>query len=412
MIENIQRMKRISMTLQDISEKQKKSVLEYLCSLLHENQDLILKENQKDIDLAIKNGQSEAFVDRLQLSSSRIQSMQASLIEIAKEKSIFDEVCSEWVNTDGLNIKKVRVPLGLILMIYESRPNITIEAAALALKSSNGIILRGGKDAYQTNVILYRLFVQALETENIPIDTVYLVEDLRREFIAELVRMDQVIDLAIARGSEEMIRSIRSSATIPIFGHGKGTCHVYIDQDADLKMAASIAYNSKVQRPGVCNAMECLLVHQNIAEVFLPLICDAFRKANVNIKGCGTVHQIIPNVELATPTDQGKEYLGLTVFIKVVSNTDEAIQYINTYGSGHTDAIVSDNLNVANFFLRTVDTSAVLHNTSTRMHDGGVFGLGAEIGISTQKLHARGTIAAKDLTTTKYVVSGTGQVRT
>ena len=411
MRKDIQKIKQASRLLQNVSDEQKKSVLEFLARELKIHQDAILAENQKDIHIAIQTKKSQAFVDRLQLTPSRIQSMRDSIIAIANEKSVFDGVMDEWTNKDGLLIQKIRVPLGLILMIYESRPNITIEATALALKSSNGIILRGGRESYNTNVILHRLFQKSLEKEGISRDSIYLVEDLSREFVTQLVQMDQDIDIAIARGSEEMIRSIRASATVPVFGHGKGTCHIYIDKDADLSMAKSIVVNAKVQRPGVCNAMECLLVHQEIATSFLPSICEALSEFNVTIKGCEKVQTMIPNVEPSTDADQGKEYLGLTLLIKVVRDVDDAIQYINTYGSGHTDAIVTEHSKIAELFLKSVDASAVLHNTSTRMHDGGVFGLGAEIGISTQKLHARGTIAARDLTTTKYVVIGTGQIR-
>lgn len=406
-----ERAKKASREMALVSDSIKKLALEFAASALVEHESEIIQANGKDLKAAKKKNLSSALVDRLTLNSKRIGDMAKALREIAVLPDPVGKVVSEWKNDSGMTIQKVRVPLGVIAMVYESRPNVTVEAAALCLKAGNSVILRGGSEAIHSNSALSRVMIRAIVEKGIPEDAVSFIEDTDRKNIYALGLMDDAIDLLIARGSETMVREIRKKAAVPVLGHGKGVCHVYVDKDADLKMAEEIAFNSKVQRPGVCNAMETLLVHKDVARDFLPRIGKRYFDAHVMIKGDPQTKKILPDVQRASEKDWSEEYLDLIVSIRVVASLHSAIEHVNRYGSGHTDAIVTENQDRANRFLKEADSAAVFHNVSTRMHDGGVFGLGAEIGISTQKLHARGTMGVQELTTTKYAAHGSGQIR-
>ena len=394
-----------------LSDAVKKHALEKAANALVIHQLVVLKANEKDVAEAKKARLSSALIDRLTLTPKRVEAMAQALKEIAAQPDPVGEVVEERATADGLRLKRVRVPLGVIAMVYESRPNVTVESAALCLKSGNSVILRGGSEALQSNLALGKIFTQAVEEAGVPPHAVTVVSDTDRKNIYELARMNDLIDLIIARGSERMVLDIREKATVPVLGHGKGVCHVYVDEKADLKMAEQIAFNAKVQRPGVCNAMETLLVHKAVAKQFLPAIGKRYDEAGVILKGDDASRKILPGLKKATEEDWSEEYLDLILSIKVVDSVDEAVRHINRYGSGHTDAIVTGDDGAAERFLKGVDSAAVFRNASTRMHDGGVFGLGAEIGISTQKLHARGSMGARELTTTKFVGEGSGQIR-
>lgn len=394
-----------------ISNKVKRTALKQAASLILSQSKKILKANRKDLEAAKKMKLSPALLDRLLLNEKRISDMAKSLKEIANLPDPVGEVTEEWKNSTGMKIKKVRVPLGVIAMVYESRPNVTVESAALCLKAGNAVILRGGSEAIRSNSILCDLFSKAVSSSGIPANAVNLIRNTDRKNIYKLCTMNQSVDLVIARGSERMVHEIQKRATVPVLGHGKGVCHIYVDRQANLKMAEEIAFNAKVQRPGVCNAMETLLVHNAIAKKFLLKIGKRYLTARVILKGDERSRRILPNIKKAAEEDWSTEYLDLVLSVKVVDSVESAIEHINRYGSGHTEAIVTENRKTAEKFLKEVDSAAVFHNVSTRMHDGGVFGLGAEIGISTQKLHARGTMGVRELTTTKYVVSGSGQIR-
>ena len=371
----------------------------------------ILFRNEIDVEAAREAGLGEVLIERLILTEASLKSMAQGVREIAGQKDPVGEVLESWTRPNGIRIDKVRVALGVIAMIYESRPNVTVDASALCLKAGNAVLLRGGSEAINSNRALVAAVAKALQAAGAPEGAVQLLDDTSRESVMELIRLNQFVDLVIARGSEEMIHHIMKNATVPVLGHGKGVCHVYVDEAANLTIAGKIAVNAKVQRPGVCNAMETLLVHQKAAAVFLPKIAELYAAAHVEIRGDDAVRALIPSALPATEEDWRTEYLDLIVSIRVVESLDQAIEHINRYGSGHSDAIITENTAQAERFLSEVDSAAVFHNASTRLHDGSVFGLGAEIGISTRKFHARGTMGARELTTTKYIVHGTGQIR-
>jgi glutamate-5-semialdehyde dehydrogenase len=394
-----------------LSSDDKKRVLLEIADALEAAVPDILFHNEIDVEAARESGLNAALIDRLALTDHSLKAMAQGVREIAQQSDPVAEVLESWTRPSGIRIEKVRVPLGVIAMIYESRPNVTIDAAALCLKSGNAVLLRGGSEAIDSNRALVSVIAKALRAAGLPEGSVQLLEDTNRESIMEIIRMNQLIDLVIARGSEEMIDHVMKNATVPVLGHGKGVCHVYVDEKANLAMAEKIAFNAKVQRPGVCNAMETLLVHQHVAPDFLPKIAQLYEAAHVEIRGDEETRKTIPSAMPATEEDWRTEYLDLIVSIRVVASLDQAIEHINRYGSGHSDSIVTEDAAAAKRFLNEVDSAAVFHNASTRLHDGSVFGLGAEIGISTRKLHARGTMGARELTTTKYVVHGTGQIR-
>jgi glutamate-5-semialdehyde dehydrogenase len=400
-----------SRSMATLASDAKKRILESMAGAIDRAADDILFHNEIDVEAARQSNLNPAILERLVLTAKSVAAMAQGVREIATQPDPVGEVLANWTRPIGIQIEKIRVPLGVIGMIYESRPNVTVDAAALSLKAGNAIVLRGGSEALNSNRMLVKVLAQAAKESGLPEGAVQLLDDSSREGVMELIHLHQLVDLIIARGSEEMINHVMKNATVPVLGHGKGVCHVYVDEKADLAMAEKIAFNAKVQRPGVCNAMETLLVHKAVAERFIPRIGQAYAAAKVEIRGDDATRALIPAALPATEEDWFTEYLDLIVSIRVVDSLQAAIDHINRYGSGHSDSIVTADAAHAAAFLNQVDSAAVFHNASTRLHDGSVFGLGAEIGISTRKLHARGTMGARELTTTKYVVRGTGQIR-
>jgi glutamate-5-semialdehyde dehydrogenase len=378
---------------------------------LQAQRETILAANAEDLSRAEESGLTPAQLDRLRLTPARFEAVLEGLRQVAALPDPVGQIIDGWVRPNGLEIRKVRVPLGVLLFIYESRPNVTADAAALAIKSGNAILLRGGKEAYASNHALVAALQTALRRVGLPEAALQLVSTPNREAVSELLKLRQYIDLAIPRGGESLIRTVTAQATMPVLKHYLGNCHVYVDRTADLEMALKILLNAKCQRPGVCNAAESLLVHQEVAAAFLPVAAAALRENRVELRGCPRTCELVPCDKPATDDDFAAEYLDLILSIKVVRDLDEAISHINRYGSGHTDAIVTRDLAAARRFTAEVDSAAVLVNASTRFHDGFEFGLGAEIGISTDKFHARGPCGLLELTTYKYVVFGDGQVR-
>jgi glutamate-5-semialdehyde dehydrogenase len=400
-----------SRKLQLVSTDIKNKALNAMADALAKSKDDILLHNEIDVEAAKEAGLADALLDRLMLDSERILAMSRSLKDIAALPDPDGEIIADWTPPAGIHIQKVRVPLGVVAMIYESRPNVTVDASGLCLKSGNAVVLRGGSEAFNTNHALIKVIAPAAYAAGLPEGSIQFIETTDRAAITDLIKLDTLVDLVIPRGGEEMIRFVRENATVPVLAHGKGVCHTFVDRAADLEMAKKIALNAKCQRPGVCNAMETLLVHKDIADKFLPPMCSDYTKAGVEVRGCPLTKKLVPSVVAATEEDWSMEYLSLIVSIKIVASIEEAINHINKYGSGHSEAIITADKLAAEKFLNEVDASAVFHNASTRLHDGGVFGFGSEIGISTQKLHARGTMGLKELTTTKYKVYGNGEVR-
>ena len=404
-----QRARRAKEELARLSTSTKNSILKDMAGRLLKAEKGILRANEEDVRLAKEKGKSLALLDRLTLNPSRIENMAKSLREVASLPDPVGRIMKTTRRPNGLVIKKVRVPIGVIAMIYEARPNVTVEASALALKSGNAIILKGGSEAQGSNLALTKILNEA---KGLPGGAIQLVKTISRQAVRELLRLNDYIDLVIPRGGEGLIQMVRETSTIPVIAHAKGLCHTYVDGDADLDMALKVVYNAKVQRPGVCNALETLLVHRDIAQRFLPRMVERLEGAGVEVRGCPETRRIVPGINEATDADWETEYLDLILSIKVVKDLDEALEHISRYGSNHSEAIITKNEKAIERFLREVDASAVFVNASTRLHDGGEFGLGAEIGISTQKLHARGPMGLEELTTYKYLVYGRGQVRT
>lgn len=392
-------------------EAQKNLWLEKTAAALYTRSNEILQANECDLAAARSDGLNSAQIDRLLLSPDRLQSAAKGLRQIAALPDPIGRVLNSSARPNGLLVQKVGVPLGVIFFIYESRPNVTLDAAGLCVKSGNAVILRGGSEALQSNTVLVKIIREALGDADLPADDAQLVADPDRAVVGRLLRMNQWIDLTIPRGGENLIRRVAEEARMPVLKHFKGNCHVYVDQSADLKMAEQIVVNAKCQRPGVCNAAESLLIHQTVASKFLPSISDALRQRGVELRGCEQTRRLVPNVKPATEEDFAAEYLDLIMSVKVVSDLDEAINHIARYGSQHSDAIVTNDRDAARRFTAGVDSSAVLVNASTRFNDGFEFGLGAEIGISTDKFHARGPCGLQELTSYKYIVYGEGQVR-
>lgn len=368
-------------------------------------------ENEKDLLAAGEKGLSPAFIDRLRLSDKVIDAMIKGLKEVEALPDPIGAVTGMWKRPNGLLVGKVRIPIGVILMIYESRPNVTIDAAGLCLKSGNAIILRGGSDAIRSNLALASILKGVLKDYGAPEEAVQVVPTTDRDAVTALLKRDEEIDLVIPRGGEGLIRFVAGNSRIPVLKHYKGVCHVYVDDPADMDMARNICLNAKVQRPGVCNAMEGLLVHRGVAEAFLPSMADAFAKAGVEIRGCPRTCKIVSSARPAADSDWGTEFLDLILAVRVVDDMDEAMDYIARYGSNHTEAIVTRDYEHARRFVAEVDASLVLANASTRFNDGGELGLGAEIGISTSKLHAYGPMGLEELTAQKFIAYGDGQVR-
>ena len=394
------------------STLQKNNALAAISKALIANKELIIAENAKDIAAAKANGMSEAKQDRLMLDEKRIEGIAKGVDEIINLADPIGEVIGGGNRPNGLQIIKTRVPLGVIGIIFESRPNVTVDAAALCLKTGNVVILKGGKEAINSNVCLGNIMRKAVEEAGLPADIIQVVENTDRETTNELMRLNGYVDVIIPRGSANLIQAVVRTATVPVIETGAGNCHVYVDASAELDMAVEITDNAKTQRPSVSNAIESLLVHKDIADKFLPLIAERFKAHNVKLYGCDRTIAILgDSVEKATETEYATEFNDFIIAIKVVDDIDEAIAHIRKYSTKHSECIVTSSLENAQKFQKQVDAAAVYVNASTRFTDGGEFGFGAEIGISTQKLHARGPMGLTELTTVKYLINGNGQVR-
>jgi glutamate-5-semialdehyde dehydrogenase len=380
-------------------------------ALLRSHAAEIQEANKQDLAAATGYGLSDAEIDRLKLNPSRIESIANALEEVAALADPVGEVIDSNMRPNGLKVLKVRVPLGVVFFIYESRPNVTADAAAICIKSGNAVILRGGKEAAYSSQAIVDVLREALDEAGLPVDAVQLVNTADREAVGHFLALHEFIDVAIPRGGESLIRRVAEEATMPVIKHFTGNCHVYVDRTADLEMAERITINAKCQRMGVCNAAESLLVHADVAAEFLPRIGVALTQRDVEIRGDAKTREFVPLAKAVTEDDYATEYLGPIISSRVVGSLDEAIEHINRYGSHHTDAIITGDLAAATQFTQRVDSSAVMVNASTRFNDGGEFGLGAEIGISTDKFHARGPCGLKELTSYKYIVLGEGQVR-
>jgi glutamate-5-semialdehyde dehydrogenase len=403
--------KKASVKMASLSASQKNAALLSLADSIEKNAAALQEENKKDLERAREMGLSDAMIDRLTLSDKVIASMAGGLRDVVKLEDPVGAITKTWSRPNGLQVSKMRVPLGVIGMIYESRPNVTIDAAGLCLKAGNAIILRGGSEALHSNQALASLITEALKANGLPEHAAQVVPIRDREAVNILLKQEESIDLIIPRGGESLIRAVVENSRIPVLKHYKGVCHVYVDKDADHAMAETICINAKAQRPGVCNAMETLLVHEDEADSFLKRMEKAFGTVKVAMKGCPRTRAVLPGVEPATEEDWATEYLDLIVSVKVVKDMDEALAHIATYSSKHTESIITNDYARARRFVREADSSAVMVNASTRFNDGGELGLGAEIGISTSKLHAFGPMGLEELTTTKFVVFGDGQVR-
>jgi glutamate-5-semialdehyde dehydrogenase len=399
-------------TMAATSRKQKDAALIAIAGLLKTNAGGIQAENQKDVDAARENGLAEAMIDRLTITDKTISAMAAGLEFVAQLDDPVGTLSDSSIRPNSLETAKMRIPLGVIGIIYESRPNVTVDAAGLCLKAGNAVILRGGSEALCSNMALAQVIDQGLIAAGLPSATVQVIPMRDREAVDVLLQQEAFVDLIIPRGGESLIRHVVARSTIPVLKHYKGVCHGYVDDTADLDMAVSICVNAKAQRPGVCNAMETLLVHETIAPVFLPKLFAAMKEAHVTLRGCETCCRILENIQPATEADWPAEYLDLILAVRAVPDMDAAMAHIARYGSNHTEAIMTTDYEKARRFVRQVDASLVIVNASTRFNDGGELGLGAEIGISTSKLHAYGPMGIRELTTTKFVAWGNGQIRT
>jgi glutamate-5-semialdehyde dehydrogenase len=393
------------------SSKQKNETLIMMAGALQKRSKELIAENKKDIKYAEGKGLSKALIDRLRLTEKRISEMAQGLIEVAALPDPTGEIIKMWKRPNGMTVGKMRVPIGLIGIIYESRPNVTADAASLCLKAGNAVILRGGSEAIHSNKAIVKVLRDVIKKNGLHEGAVTFIDIPDREAIMEMLRLEGIVDLIIPRGGEALIRAVTENSRIPVLKHYKGVCHVFVDRDADLKMAEEICFNAKVQRPGTCNAIETMLVDKKIAKVFLPSMIQRFKKAAVTLKGCSLTRKIDSSLEAVQEEDFYKEYLDLILNVKIVDGIDEAMAHIAKYSSAHSDAIVTNDYDTAMRFLKEVDSSAVFVNASTRLNDGFQFGLGAEIGISTDKIHARGPMGLEELTCTKFIVLGNGQLR-
>lgn len=409
LIEMGQAAKEASVVLAKLRTPEKNKALIASAEALEQNMDKILAANKVDVEMAVENGIKGAFIDRLTLNEKRIKDMANGLRDVAALPDPIGEVLYMKTLDNGLIVGQKRVPMGVIGIIFEARPNVTSDAFGLCLKAGSATILRGGKEAFNSNTTIVNIFRDALEKIGMPKDCVQMVEDTSRETATEMMRLNGYIDLLIPRGGAGLIKSVVMNSTVPVIETGIGNCHVYVDETADLEKAVRIVLNAKTQRPGVCNSCESLLVHENIAEKFIPMIIKELKEKKVEIRG----DEIFVNAGAVPASDEdwGTEYDDLIISARVVRNVDEAIEHIRKYGTGHSEAIITENYTNAQKFLDEVDAAAVYVNASTRFTDGGEFGFGAEIGISTQKLHARGPMGLKEITTTKYIIYGNGQIR-
>ena len=390
----------------------KNAALAEISRALIENSDKIIEANQKDLTAAKENGMSVSMQDRLMLNEDRIKGIASAVDELIKLEDPIGKVDNGSVRPNGMRITKIRVPMGVIGMIYESRPNVTADAATLCLKTGNAVILRGGKEAYNSNKCICEIMRDAVEKAGFPKDIIQFVDDTTREVTTELMKCDKYLDLLIPRGGAGLIKAVTKNATVPVIETGTGNCHLYVDESADIEMAVNITDNAKTQRPSVCNAIETLLVHKNIAEKFLPAVKKKLDEHNVEIRGCAETKRILGDcVVPATEEDYATEFGDYIIAVRVVDDISQAIEHIAEYSTGHSECIVTNDLSNANKFKSEVDSACVYVNASTRFTDGGMFGFGAEIGISTQKLHARGPMGLYEITTNKYLIDGNGQVR-
>ena len=406
-----QRAKEVSRILNNLGSREKNMGLEEAARALLEGEDEILAANEQDCQKAAQDGMSQGLLDRLRLTPARINAMADGLLQVAALEDPVGEVLSMKQRPNGLLIGKKRVPLGVIAMIYEARPNVTVDAFGLCFKSGNAVILKGGSDALLSNKAIVKCLKEGLERAGLPQDAVLLVEDTSRETARELMRLNEYVDVLIPRGGAGLIRSVVENSTVPVIETGTGNCHIYVDASADLNMALDIIYNAKTQRIGVCNACESLVVHRSVAEKFLPMLKKRLEDKEVEIRADEDACAIVPDFHVASEEDWSKEYLDYILSLKIVDSIDEAIAHINRYNTGHSESIITSDYFNAQQFLNEIDAAAVYVNASTRFTDGEEFGFGAEIGISTQKLHARGPMGLKELTTTKYIIYGDGQIR-
>jgi len=406
----LQKAKQSSRIIATLSTEAKNNVLLQIAFALEENALYIIEENSKDMQNAIKNDLSSAMQDRLLLNANRVTSMANAIKQIASQTEPVGRILDGWVTKDGLNIQKVSIPIGVIGIIYESRPNVTSDTAALCFKSGNVCILKGGKEAENSNKAIVKVLQYILEKNNLPKEAICLLPDSSREGVAKLIKEDKFIDLIIPRGGEALIRFISANSSIPVIKHDKGVCHIFIDKDANANKSISIVINAKCQRPSACNSIETILVHKDIAPYILTGLQEKLKFQETKIKGCAKTLEYI-KVDFAKESDFYTEYLDNILNIKIVSDVNEAIEHIQKYGSSHSEAILSENYTTVNKFLDEVDAACVYANASTRFTDGGEFGLGAEVGISTNKLHSRGPMGINDLTTFKYKIYGQGQIR-
>jgi glutamate-5-semialdehyde dehydrogenase len=400
-----------SRKLLPLRAQKKNSILRAMADELEARQDAILVANALDMSGARASGVPAAMLDRLELTDARFAGMAHGLREVAQLKDPVGTKISHWIRPNGLDILKVRIPIGVIGIIYESRPNVTADAAGLCIKTSNAVILRGGKESINSNMAIAEALQAGGAKHGLPDDSVSLISTTDRDAVRELVRLVNKVDLVIPRGGENLINAVTSQALVPVIKHYKGVCHTYVDRSADLDSALAIVENAKCQRPGVCNAMETLIVHDEIAEKFLPMVAERLGGRGVEFRGDDAARRVVPEMNVASEEDWSEEYLDLILAVKVVSSLEEAIDHINRYGTRHSDAILGEDEAAQTVFLREVDAAAVYVNASTRFTDGSEFGMGAEIGISTDKLHARGPMGLEELTTYKYMVSGKGQIR-
>jgi glutamate-5-semialdehyde dehydrogenase len=403
--------KEASRILANTSTEIKNEALLKIARKLEESMKKIISINGKDMSAGKEAGLAKSLLNRLELNEKRINSMAKGLREVAQLEDPIGEVIGIKKRPNGLEVGKIRVPLGVIGIIYEARPNVTVDVAGLCLKAGNAVLLRGGKEAFKSNQVLTEIIQEAIVEEGLPGESVQLVQTTDRAAVSVMFKMNDYLDVLIPRGGAGLIQRVVQESSVPVIETGVGNCHVYVDASADIDMALRIVYNAKTDYPAVCNAAETLLMHKDIAEKFLPLIYKKFSENNVELRGCAASRKIIPDIKKATEDDWYEEYLDLIMAVKIVDSIDDAINHIYKYGSKHSESIVTSSYNDANKFLKEVDAAAVYVNASTRFTDGGEFGLGAEIGISTQKLHARGPMGLKELTSTKFIIRGNGQIR-
>lgn len=406
-----QRAKAAARLLALSTDSRRRQAMELMAKWLKERAGELIAHNQEDLKKVRDSGMSEALLDRLSLTEGRVKAMAEGVASLAGLPDPLGRILREDQRPNGLNITRVSVPIGVIAVIYESRPNVTADSAGLCIRSGNACILRGGREALGSNRFIAHVLRTALRDSGLPEDCVQLLDDPGREGAEALMKMTDTVDLLIPRGGKGLIRNVVENARVPVLRTGEGVCHIYVDKAADAQMAAEVIHNAKTSRPSVCNACECILIHRDAAQKALPLIAQKLKSHQVVLRADPRARAILPQAEQADESDWGREYLGLTLAVKVVDSLQEAMEHIRLYGTGHSEAIITDNQETAEVFLTSVDAAAVYHNASTRFTDGGEFGFGAEIGISTQKLHARGPVGLEELTSYKYVVRGTGQIR-